>query len=400
MIFKILNILFKCRFYLNTPKKSELVVLDDEGIEYLKYILKNRKYFTLVTRSSNLKNIYFSPKVLFFTFVHFKGDLFLAYLSALIHVIKPKIVITYVDNASKFHYLAKLFKDKIKFLAIQNSTRDLEIKINEYVEKKNLYSFGYKQNYYVPYLFCYGQYEIDFCKKKKFKIKDFKKIGSIKVSNFKKIQKLKLLKKKKYDICLIPDAAPNYDDYFKLKGFEQGFAQTIKYTIKFCKENNKKIIFPLKRYFKTFKTEEINFLKKYLNKMELKFLLKNKSDKSKRNKYNSYFKMYESNVTIASATSMLREALSLKKKIMVCNFTPTKIYDFPINKFFFLKNPTYQEFENKLKRILSMSEKKYFNLLGKRSNYIIEDANRVDANDEINSYIDSILKSDKIKKIK
>lgn len=175
MIFKILNTLLKCRFNLNAPKNSDLVVLDDEGIEYLKYILKNRKYFTLVTRSSNLKNIYFSPKVLFFTFISFKGDLFLAYLSALIHVIKPKIVITYVDNSSKFHNLAQLFKDKIKFLAIQNSTRDLEIKINEYVEKKNLYSVGYKQNYFVPYLFCYGQYEIDFCKKKKLKLKISKK---------------------------------------------------------------------------------------------------------------------------------------------------------------------------------------------------------------------------------
>ena len=84
---------------------------------------------------------------------------------------------------------------------------------------------------------------------------------------------------------------------------------------------------------------------------------------------------------------------------MFCNFTPTKIYDFPINKFFFLKNPTYQEFENKLKKILLMNEKKYFNLLGKRASYIIEDVNKVDANDEINSYLDSILKSDKIKKI-
>lgn len=393
MIFKILKILFKCRFYLNTPKNYELVVLDDEGIEYLKYILKSRKYFSLVTRSSNLKNICFSPKVVFFTFVHFKGDLFLAYLSALIHVIKPKIVITYVDNAPKFHYLAQLFKDKIKFLAIQNSTRDLEIKINEYVEKKNFYSSNYNQNYFVPYLFCYGQYEIDFFKKKKIKIKDFKKIGSIKVSNFKKIQKLKLLKKKKYDICLIPDAAPNYDNYFKSKGFEQGFAQTIKFTIKFCKENNKKIIFPMKRYLKPYKSEEINFLKKYLNKTELKFLLKNKSDKNRGNKYNSYFKMYESNVTLSSATSMLREALSMKKKIMACNFTPTNIFDFPINKFCFLKNPSYQEFENKLKKILSMSEEKYFHLLGNKKNYIIEDANKVDANDEINSYIDSVLNS-------
>ena len=45
---------------------------------------------------------------------------------------------------------------------------------------------------------------------------------------------------------------------------------------------------------------------------------------------------------------------------------------------------------------MSLSEKKYFNLLGKKRNYIIEDANNIDANNEINSFIDSILKNDKI----
>jgi hypothetical protein len=81
---------------------------------------------------------------------------------------------------------------------------------------------------------------------------------------------------------------------------------------------------------------------------------------------------------------------------MVCNFTPTKIFDFPFKEFFFLKDPSYQKFEKKLNRILLISEKKYFNLLGKKRNYIIEDANNIDANNEINSFIDSILKNDKI----
>lgn len=397
MLFKILIIIYKCRLYFKSPKTQELIVLDNEGIEYLKNILKNRNYFSLVSRSENLKKIYLSPRILFLTIFYYRGDLFLRYMSALIDIIRPKIVITYVDNAPKFHKLAKIFNDKIKFLAIQNSTRDLEININEYTKKKKISFVDYNKNYFVPYLFCYGQYEIDFCKKKNIKVKNFKKIGSLKVSNFKKIlKKPESFNKKKYDICLIPDAAPNYDNYFKLKGFEKGFAQTIKYAIKFCKKNNKKIIFPMKRYLKPFKSEEMNFFKKNLNQAEFAFFIKNVSNKIKKKKYNSYFKMYESNVTLSSATSMLREALSLKKKIMVCNFTPTKIYDFPLKKFFFLKNPSYPNFEKKLNRILSISEKKYFNLFGKKRNYIIEDANNIDANNEINSFIDSILKNDKI----
>ena len=92
------------------------------------------------------------------------------------------------------------------------------------------------------------------------------------------------------------------------------------------------------------------------------------------------------------ATSMLREALSLGKKIMVCNFSPTKIFDFPLKEFFFLKNPSYQDFEKKLKIILSLSEKKYFDSFKKKTNYMIEDSNKIDANDEVNKFVDNILK--------
>ena len=54
-IFKILN---DCKFYFKNPKANELVVLDNESIEYLENILKNRNYFILITRLTNLKKIY------------------------------------------------------------------------------------------------------------------------------------------------------------------------------------------------------------------------------------------------------------------------------------------------------------------------------------------------------
>ena len=63
-----------------------------------------------------------------------------------------------------------------------------------------------------------------------------------------------------------------------------------------------------------------------------------------------------------------------------------------LKEFFFLKNPSYQDFEKKLKIILSLSEKKYFDSFKKKSNYMIEDSNKIDANDEVNRFIDNILK--------
>jgi surface carbohydrate biosynthesis protein len=390
MFFKILSIFSKCKFDFKELKAFDLVVLDDTSIEYLENIINHRRYFTFVTRSENLKKIYLTPKIIFYIFFYFRGNLFTAYLCSLLKVINPNVVITYIDNSPRFHILAKLFKDNMKFIAIQNAAR-YDLDISEYLIKKKINVYDCK-NYFVPNFLCFGQYEIDQYKKKKIKAYNFKKIGSIKVSNFRRKEKKKLFKKKKYDICLISDAAFNFDNFFQLKGFEEGFAKIVKYTIKFCKKNNRKLIFPTKRFLKNDKLNEIYFFKKNLTNLEFNYLLKNSFKRNIKNRYTSYEKICESNVTLGCATSMLREALSLGRKIMVCNFTPTKIYDFPLKEFFFLKNPSYQDFEKKLKMILSFSEKKYFDALKENRNYMIQDSNKIDANDEVNAFIDNILK--------
>ena len=118
----------------------------------------------------------------------------------------------------------------------------------------------YHKDYFIPNFFCW-QYEINHYKKNKIKILDFKKIGSIRVSNFKRKIRKKTIKIK-YDICLISDDAYNFDNIFHLKGFEEGFAKIVKFTIRFCRENNLKFIFPMKRYIKDDKSNELKYFKK------------------------------------------------------------------------------------------------------------------------------------------
>ena len=150
MILKIFKFFFICKITFKSPKTNDLVILDDEGIEFLENILKGRDYFTLVTRSTNLKKVYLTPKIVFYLIFYFKGDLFLAYLSALLKIIKPKIVLTFIDNSDKFHKLAKLFRHDYKFLAIQTAIRDLEIKYNEYFKKRKFNFYDYRKNYKDP----------------------------------------------------------------------------------------------------------------------------------------------------------------------------------------------------------------------------------------------------------
>ena len=159
------KILSKCKYNFKKPKDHNLIVLDDTSIEYLENILEGREYFTLITRSENLKKIYLTPKIIFYILFYFRGNLFSAYICSLVKVISPRIVITYIDNSPRFHILARLFKDKIKFLAIQNAAR-YEVEISEYLIKKKINFYDYK-NYFVPYFLCFGQHEIDYYKKKK-----------------------------------------------------------------------------------------------------------------------------------------------------------------------------------------------------------------------------------------
>ena len=66
------------------------------------------------------------------------------------------------------------------------------------------------------------------------KVINFKKI-IVKSIQFYRIKK-NLINDRRYDICLIADTAPNYDEFFQLKGLELGFVKTIKFTINFVKK--------------------------------------------------------------------------------------------------------------------------------------------------------------------
>ena len=82
------------------------------------------------------------------------------------------------------------------------------------------------------------------------KVKNFSKVGSLKLANFfHHIEKNKIpLKKSLYDVCLISDAmlAGRNDDW-NIPTLEEGFARTMKYTVKFCMKHNMKMVFSWKR---------------------------------------------------------------------------------------------------------------------------------------------------------
>ncbi len=139
-----------------------------------------------------------------------------------------------------------------------------------------------------------------------------------------------------------------------------------KYTIDFCRENKKKFIFIPKSKRKGKKRDiELKNYKKNLNFKDYLFLV-NGIRKKYRNRHNQYLAMFRSKVTIGATSTLLGENLSQGNKILSCNFTGIKVFDFAINKICFIKNCSYIQFKKRLNYILNIKEKKYFSLLSKR----------------------------------
>ena len=290
----------------------------------------------------------------------------------------------------KFHEIAEyLSKDKINFIAIQNAAR-YDLQENNLLFKKKLIKENPNKKFFIPQFICYGDYVEKEYRKNKIKVGKYYKFGSLRLSNYLNYIKEKKIKIKKnfYDISFISGYSFNKDKIYNEIGIDYAWAKMCIYTIRFCIKNKLKFAFIAKANKKTKKKEELNFFKKYLSKNEFKYL-KNNFIPANQNKYNSYRAIHESNVLTGVVSTMLQDKLALKGKILVCNFTNYKTWDFPIKNFCFLKKPSYEIFQQKLSLILKISNRKYFSFLKYKKLIHIE--NNKSCNDLVNNHLNKLI---------
>ena len=367
--------LFKSRFCILKNTKKKFIIFDKEGSLDLIKILPENSYFILETRSENLSKIYFSKKIIFKTLKNFlfkKKKLFNSYLISIIEEIEPEVVITFIDNSFKFFEISKVLEDKIKFIAIQHSSRyDLLRHKLEY--QKGIRSEDLSKRFYIPHFYCFGQHEKEHYTKNNIYVKKFNIIGSLKLMNAMQYfeEKKEKFHKNKYDICLVSDDGYDFNKTFKEKTLETDYALIAKNTIKYSMKFNKKLIFSWKRYKNHGDhKKEYSFYKNNLNESEFNYLLENSIFKD--DNYNSYRCILQSNIVIGVTTTMLRETLSLKGKILTCNYTSLPYFNFPVNGVFVQQNHGYDNFEKKLTLLLNMSHEEYLKKIESIGEYTIK----------------------------
>ena len=370
-----LRLLLKTKFKILKENEKKYIIFDREGSSNISKLLPHDSYFILDTRSENLKNVYLSKSIFLNIFKHFfihKKKIFTSYLISVISEIKPSIIVTYIDNSFKFFEISKLLEKQYKFIAIQLSARYDIIRFKLEFEKKIRHE-DLTKYFFIPHYLCFGDYEKNLYEKNKILVKNYQKIGSLKLIQamdyFKKSKEK--IENNKYDICLVSDDASGFSKHFSESSLEKDYAKIASFAIQFSKKFNKKFIFIWKRYQNhPDHIREYEFYRKQLTDNEFNYLLNNSVHKT--DQFSSYKALIESKVVIGVSTTMLREKLSLKGKILTCNYTNLPLFNFPKDGIFVLKKYEYSDFENKLNFLLEMSNEEYFDKIKEVAPYIIK----------------------------
>ena len=135
---------------------------------------------------------------------------------------------------------------------------------------------------------------------------------------------------------MVSEGSTNLDQEYGVNNLAFNWTKIITYSIKFAIENGLRFNFIFKREKKRgkgFYESEIKYLKKYLKlPKNIEYLLKNCNHKDNSN-FSSYDAISKTNVLIGTTSTLLREKIALNGKVLSCNFSGLKIFDFPIKKY-------------------------------------------------------------------
>ena len=165
--------------------------------------------------------------------------------------------------------------------------------------------------------------------------------------------------------------------FFHVKNLDDFYGQVAEFTYRLCKKYNLNIIISGRGA----KNEEGKDLEYYFYKHFLKnydFEINSSPDRRKK-KYQTYINMMQSKLVIALGSTALREAISFEKKILAFNPNnhpyikfPGPDIDFLDESLCTLSKPSYELFEKRVLKLLSMTNEEYFSQLGKEKSFIMK----------------------------
>jgi surface carbohydrate biosynthesis protein len=227
--------LVKIRFF--SPDRYRFVVFEKVGSEYLMPLLEGE---STVVLHFPPKTIHITPLIVLNTLLNLLRGFVpvTSYLRALITQIDPEMVLTFIDNSARFSNLAYSNHQARRYLAIQNGARyDL------------LENNACKKFFFHSEFACFGKNEENLHRQASSTVLKFHFIGSLREAHYRRYQQERnisiLPQNKQYDICVVSEASPGWDD--KYPGMELGIGRIAQFAVRLAEEFDLKIVIAGKR---------------------------------------------------------------------------------------------------------------------------------------------------------
>tara|TARA_B100001248_G_scaffold224892_1_gene182284 strand:- start:2315 stop:3466 length:1152 start_codon:yes stop_codon:yes gene_type:complete len=303
--------IFNLEFLL--PKKNKIAILDNAGSSLIRNTIKQKNLPIITIRKNNKINILIFFYSLFQSYKYSKGQ---RYIIAYIKYLKPKIIISHIDNNNFFFSLKKIFS-KIKFVFIQNGTGIADF--TEMERKK----FSWYSDFFFSYSNQFSKIYSKFLKSK------FYTIGSFK-NNFLKINK-KI--KKKRIIVFISQYRTSSNNIskkniiyiynnkkFPLEIFYKAEKILIPILYKFCKKKKYKLVIAGSNFDRHSILREKNFYLDILKNCYSKFDKKFYQYKKLKNEFSSYNLIDSSSLVVFIDSALGYQSLARNNKTLACSF--------------------------------------------------------------------------------
>jgi len=348
-----------------SPPRSDLVVYDQEGSDRLVMtalkglefaILPTRRerfYLSLPIAARMLKNLFRLEGLSF-------SQLFRIYLLSCVEHMRPKAVVTYIDNDVFFH---KLSRDcpRAAFIAVQNG-----VKTPESMTSPSRHPLGWLpeppawgSKISMPELFCFGRHEEEIYKRYGHEVDRFHPVGSL-VGGYYKSEVSDGSGRIDYDVLLVsqwreaimtgqtfPYLKKGLDILHDFLGRRRK-KHPLRFALALCSKD------PAERdYFESVFGKDV---------LVVPF---------DREGLSTYVAMDRAKVVASLSSAAAYEAVGWGKKVFFCNFTGTPARDCPKTGFWSVESPDYPLFESKLDHLLAMDQGEFEKLTDETRRYLM-----------------------------
>jgi surface carbohydrate biosynthesis protein len=378
---------FRVKIKFNLLENADIVIFEDTNTDYLLPLCDNYSYEVI---DIELNYLYLNFPIVLNTLLNilsfnpFKPS----YCAALIKQIKPKVLITFIDNSILFYSVSKILHKEIFILAIQNASRYDTLELPDSKSKK----------IFIPNFACFGQNEVDIYTKKNTNVGNFFPLGSLRDSYYRDYKSHnKSTYSKDYDICIVAEASPRWDD--KYPGYEDAVGKIAQYALRYSEEKKLSIVIAGKRdigneleLFQTTDTET-SWYKKYIGD-SLKITPRI------RNKFTTYDLIDRSRISLAFVSTALSEGVSRGNRVLFCNFSKHSVFNFPVNGLMSLTTDNYEEFSSRVTKILGYTDFEYNDKVSSASKYIMNTNDLISTSNALKEIISQAIQNKKVSNVK